>query len=961
MGFFKNFIKNITKPETLVLAAVTGGVGTFIGGAIGSYSIATSVAIRAATSAALTSAASALAPKPEIPSFADFTGDLQNRTRIIKNPIEARRLVYGTTRLSGVMAYAESTDNDKYLHLVLMLASHEISAINTIYINDEAVTLDGSGNVTAPAKYANLIRIKKHLGADNQIADSDLVAESASWTTAHRLRGIAYVYVRLEYSVDAFPNGIPNISAIVDGKKVYDPRTATTAFSNNPALCIRDYLLDQRYGFRATTDEINDTAFSTAADICDESISLAAGGTESRYTLDGTITTAAPPKQVLEGMLTACGGIVTYSNGKFSIKAAKYVSPTLTLTEDDVIAPVSVQTRQSRRDNYNAVKGVFSPPDTNYVPVDYPAFTSTTFQNEDGGQQQFLDYDMIFTTSSPMAQRLAKIALFRNRQQVTMDVTCNLAAFKLEVGDTIQFTNSRFGFSSKVFEVAEWQFGVSSSVDSVVLSVSLLLRELNSQVFDWDAEETAFLLDNTTLPDPFTLTPPGVVATDELQIFNQKAVSVLVIDVSSSSSYANQFEVQAKKSTATEYISLGMSAGNRFELVDVEDNVIYDVRARIINTLGVRSAFSTAQHQVVGKTAPPADVTDFSVNIIETQAHLSWTPVTDLDLSHYIIRHARETTGAEYANAITIAEKVSRPANTAIVPAMTGTYFIKAVDKLGNASTNSTSKVAIIEDIKGLNVVETSTQSPTFAGAKSSTVVVDNKLILDTSINFDDATGDFDDATGLFDGGGGNVASSGTYDFDNYIDLGSVYTSRVTANVNVIRADYVNTFDDAEGLFDDRTGTFDGDVQAFDDTNVELFIATTEDDPAGTPTYTDFRKFFVGDYKARAYKFQVKLTTTDNATTPEITQLSVKIDMPDRVVSGADVSSGVGSKTITFSPAYKSVQGIGIAAQDLQSGDYYAITSKSATGFTITFYNSSDAVIDRTFDYVAKGYGELAA
>lgn len=961
MGFFSNFVKSLTKPETLILAVATGGASTFFSGAIAGYGIATSVAIRAGISAALTSAASALAPKPELPSLSDFTGDLQNRTRIIKNPIEPRRLVYGTTRLSGVMAFAESTDNDTNLHLVLMLASHEIDAITTVYINDEAVTLDVDGNVTAPSKYVGKIRVKKHLGADDQLADSDLVAESDKWTTSHRLRGIAYLYVRLKYSVDAFPNGIPNISAIVRGKKVYDPRTASTAYSDNPALCIRDYLLDQRYGFRATSAEINDTAFSTAADICDESVSLAAGGTENRYSINGTITTAAPPKQVLEAMLSSCGGIITYANGKFSIKAAKYVSPTVTLTEDDMISSISVQTRQSRRDNYNAVKGVFTSPDTNYIPVDYPAYTSATFQTEDGGEQQFLDYDLTYTTSSAMAQRLAKVALFRNRQQVTMEVSCNLAAFKLDVGDTIQFTNERFGFSNKVFEVAEWQMGVASSGDSIVLTVGLLLRELNSAVFDWDAEETAFLLDNTTLPDPFTLTPPGLTVTDELQIFNQKAVSVLIIDVSSSSAYANQFEVEAKKSGATEYISLGTSASNRFELVDVEDNAVYDVRARIVNAIGVRSAYATDQHQVVGKTAPPADVTDFSVNIIETQAHLSWTPVADLDLSHYIIRHARETTGAEYANAITIAEKVSRPANTAIVPAMTGTYFIKAVDKLGNASTNPTNKVAIIESIKGLNAVATSTQSPTFSGAKSSTVVTDSKLILDTSINFDDATGDFDDASGSFDGGSGNVASSGTYDFDSVVDLGSVYTSRVTANINVTRADYVNLFDDAEGLFDDRTGTFDGDVQAFDDTNVELFIATTEDDPAGSPTYTDFRKFFVGDYKARGLKFRAVLKTSDNETTPEVTQLSVTVDMPDRVVSEADVSSGAGSKAITFSPAYKAVQGVGIAAQDLQSGDYYVITGKSATGFTITFYNSSDAVIDRTFDYVAKGYGELAA
>jgi len=40
----------------------------------------------------------------------------------------------------------------------------------------------------------------------------------------------------------------------------------------------------------------------------------------------------------------------------------------------------------------------------------------------------------------------------------------------------------------------------------------------------------------------------------------------------------------------------------------------------------------------------------------------------------------------------------------------------------------------------------------------------------------------------------------------------------------------------------------------------------------------------------------------------------------------------------------------------MQSGDYYGITSKSATGFTITFYNSGGTPVDRLFDYVATGF-----
>lgn len=949
MGFFKSFFKGITQAVKDPATIVTAGFYIYTG----------NYAAAAATIAA-SGASRALAPTPEVPGYSSYASEAQARTQQIKQPTSPRRFVYGETRVSGLLAHAESTNSDQKLHLVIAIATHEIDSFREIYLNDEALTLDGSGNVTAPSKYANKVRISTHLGADSQLADSDLVAESESgWSNEHRLRGIAYIYARLDFDTDAFPNGIPNISAKVRGKKVYDPRTSTTAYSANPALCIRDYLMNDKYGLGVTLTEIDDTAFTAAANTCDESVTLAAGGSENRYEFHGTMLTNNSPKRILEEMVTSCGGVIPYANGKFTIKVAEYVAPTITLDEDAVTDQISLQTKRSKRDNYNAIKGIFSPPDTNFVATDYPALTSSTFEAEDGGSRKFIDFDLPYTTSSPMAQRLAKIALFRNRQQVAMQMACNLKAFDLSVGDNVSITNERFGFSSKVFQVVEWSLAVRSDPNNgPTLGVDLFLRENNSAVYDWSADEKAFALDNTTLPDPFAQIPaPGLSVSDVLQAFNQKAVSVLLVDVSSGSVYADRFEVEAKKSTDSTYISLGTSSSTRFELVDVEDGVTYDVRARAISSIGVKSAYSTAQHQVVGKTAPPSDVTDFSINVVGNQAQLAWTPVTDLDLSHYRIRHSALTTGATYANATDLITKVSRPANTAVAPALTGTYFIKAVDKLGNESVNSTQTVAIVDAIGVFNAVQTVNEHPGFNGTKTGTAAVDSELLLDTSINFDDATGDFDDATGLFDGGGGFVNTSGTYDFDTVVDMGAVFTERVTASVTVTRREYVSNFDDATGLFDDRLGDFDGDPQAFGNTNVELQIATTEDDPNGVnPTYTAFRKFVVGTYKARGMKFRAVLTTTDTEATPVVTALSVTVDMPDRFVSDNDLASGAGAKVISFSPAFKDLQGLGIAAQNLSSGDYYVINNKSVSGFTITFYNSSDVAVDRTFDYVAKGF-----
>ena len=182
---------------------------------------------------------------------------------------------------------------------------------------------------------------------------------------------------------------------------------------------------------------------------------------------------------------------------------------------------------------------------------------------------------------------------------------------------------------------------------------------------------------DTTLPNPFNVQAPTITVSDELRVLNEEAISVLVVEVSSADLFTTDFEVQAKKTTDTNYINMGKASGRRFELINVEDNTIYDVRARTVTSIS-RSVFTATTHQVVGKTAPPETVTNFSINIIQTEAHLSWTPVGDLDLSHYRIRHSRDTSAsATYANSVDLINKVSRPANTAVVPAMTGTYFIR--------------------------------------------------------------------------------------------------------------------------------------------------------------------------------------------------------------------------------------------------------------------------------------------
>ena len=241
-------------------------------------------------------------------------------------------------------------------------------------------------------------------------------------------------------------------------------------------------------------------------------------------------------------------------------------------------------------------------------------------------------------------------------------------------------------------------------------------------------------------------------------------------------------------------------------------------------------------------------------------------------------------------------------------------------------------------------------------------VEIDDYLTLDTSTLFDDITGDFDDQEGVFDGGGkqGQVASSGIYQFSNYLDLGVKYQSRVKVNLETLLLDYADTFDLATGNFDARDGFFDGDPSKFDLTSVSPQVSYTDDDPAGSPTWSAWQNIVVSDISARAIRFRVVLKTKSSKLAPAVTTLIAKIDMPDRVVSDKDLTY-TGSRVITFPVAFKDTPALGIAAV-LASGDRYVISAKSRTGFTITtLTGGSTSTNPTTIDYVAKGYGREIA
>ena len=321
-------------------------------------------------------------------------------------------------------------------------------------------------------------------------ANSQLSTYSVHWNSNCILRGTAYVYARLRYDSEVFRSGMPNISATIKGKKIAN-LAGTVEWSDNPALCIRDYMTDARYGLGEDADSFDSATLANAVSVCDETIALDGGGTEKRYVLNGMLDTGKSRKANVEDMLTSMGGKLVYSGDEYFLQAASYVAPTITIDETLLTGELQIQTRQSRRQLYNAVKGSFISKEKNYIVADYPAQKSATFATADGGEL-FLDMALPFVTGNTQAQRLAKIAMLSSRKATTVTLPCNLAALKFKAGDNIMVSNAKMGWVSKVFEVLSYKMHPNSDG---TISVDVSAIETASDVYDWATSDQQDFLD----------------------------------------------------------------------------------------------------------------------------------------------------------------------------------------------------------------------------------------------------------------------------------------------------------------------------------------------------------------------------------------------------------------------------------------------------------------------------------
>ena len=571
----------------------------------------------------------------------------------LREPAGEWQIIYGLMRVGGTYTFAHNSSDNKYLYQVVTIAAHEVQAIDKVFLDNEEVTF-GALPGLATGKFNGKVYRQDNLGSAAQSALSSLITDVPSlWTSDHKQSNRAHIYLRFQYDKELFPNGLPDVSFEVRGKKLYDSRTTLTGYSTNAALALLDYLIDTQYGLGIPIAEIDTASFNTAADVCDEAVSLLAGGTEARYTVNGVIYSGESPRNVIEKLLGAMAGKLLFVGGKWKVLAGKYYAPTITLTDSDLLSEITVSTRVSRRDNFNAVRGTYVSPQNNWEESDFPAIQNSFYKGQDNNEQVWEDISLPLTTSPSTAQRLAKIELERVRQPMQVQLMATLKAYQVEPGDNVNLTIARFGWSVKAFEVLDMALATDNDDNGVpMFGVNLNLKETSSAIYDWNNgnETNVDTAPNTSLPNPFTVTTPtGLTLASGTAHLYVKTDGTVVSRIKASWTQTTDFyvlnggriELQYKKSADVDWASATPTPGDSsFNYVtDVQDGVQYDVQIRAVSALGVTSSYITVTgHTVVGKTEPPSDVTGLTAQVGSFGIALYWNENLDPDLGEYLVR-----------------------------------------------------------------------------------------------------------------------------------------------------------------------------------------------------------------------------------------------------------------------------------------------------------------------------------
>jgi hypothetical protein len=422
-----------------------------------------------------------------------------------------RKIVLGgPTAMATDLRYQtySGTDQDTYWQ-VIAVASHEVNAISEIWLDNEQAWTSGGGVL---GRYVGYLTVTTRTLGTN----ANGVAIDSVWTSSCTLTGCAYIVLsyKLTGASDSedspFAGGVTNRMTIRGkGAKVYDPRLDSTVTggsgtqraatqstwawndnaSRNPALQLLWYLLGWdinsklAVGMGIPPARIDLPSFITAANICDESITLNGGGTEPRYRTDGVLSEGDDRKAVIDALCSQMNAMLRDAGGKLSLTVMKndLASPIASFTENDMLGDEEWTQTPTFRHVQHRPRPAHRPVRQRALPADrFPRGQPDQRRRHRSHRHGRLYAHPIERAGGAPRQAAARA------QPVPGPLFClgGPRWWQVTIGDVVQLSHQGLGWSNKLFRL------VGQTISRTGQTKVVLLEE-NAAIYAWDNSEAA--------------------------------------------------------------------------------------------------------------------------------------------------------------------------------------------------------------------------------------------------------------------------------------------------------------------------------------------------------------------------------------------------------------------------------------------------------------------------------------
>ena len=890
-------------------------------------------------------------------------GELKQLSKIVGLPA-----FYGTRKINGIVVYLEQrksgtgASNTTYSggawQQSVALCEGEVSDIVGVWIDDIFYELTEDQSYSRTNIYDTHatwnISIKNFNGSDTQIAnhnESDSLSftygnnntdsPNTSWSAEHTLSGVAHVDFRYQKRSGANSSTtLPKLAFKVVG---------LLSGSTNPAVILKDYLTNTRYGCSVPSSEIDTLSFTTCEGICNQT-----NDGVKRHECNVILDSEKSLLDNIKIILSSCNGQLHFVDGKYKmhIDDIQAGSNVFDFEEKHIIGGIKI-IGESKTGRANQVKAKFINPDTwKSDEVSWPSAISgedsdnyATFLAEDNSVPLKKEFTLQSVTNWHQARFLAQQACLLSRNSLGFEFNSTAEALDLVVGDIVSVTHSTPAWTAKKFIIRS--VGINNDG-----TVKLSGTEYQESTYTWNNATAPAVTPDTNLPDPSFIEAPVDLRWTEAT-YSAIASAGLRLQIQLSWQHDPSFEITSgydfeyKKTADTDWTIGGSTTAKSGILNDFQIG-FHDFRVRAKTASGAFSDWFTLYNQnILGSVLPPQNVTGFNVSNHGSSVVVSWDAPTDAtDVDHIQIGVLQD--GSTSWNDAIVVGKVGKGNTSIVLPALEGNYVAKFINSSGKESEAyvASGEVPSYNTQKVATFAEQQAWAGTMDGFYKTTVGSKDVLRFLGGSLFDSVT-EYIDTWYTIDGLGGRTDPAVYTGVKR--DLGAVLPCRISTDT-IFTAEVTDgtNYIDFWGKVDLRS-TWDDELRM---NALNFEIRTTNDDPAsGGATWSAYKPFIIIDTVTRGLQMRASFNEFDENSQLTLSELELIVEMVARQESDRAKTA----TSITYGTPFYTIPDLVVTPVNMATGDYMTISSETKSGFGITFYNSSGASQTRTYNYIARG------